>query len=137
MSDEIVFLYGTLRKNCSNHFRMAGAEFLGAGSVDGKIYKVGWYPALICGIEGKVRGEVYSVSKDLLIRLDRFEGIYSQSKHAHEYHRIRQDVSMDDQGSKQAWLWEWFPKGNAKPGALLKDGDWLNHEPNPTVTPDF
>ncbi|MEO8614231.1 MAG: gamma-glutamylcyclotransferase family protein, partial [Luteolibacter sp.] len=43
----MVFVYGTLRRGGSNHFRMDGAEFITAGRIAGRMYKIDWYPGLV------------------------------------------------------------------------------------------
>lgn len=75
-----LFVYGTLKRGCSNHPQMAGAHFLGlARTPPGyRLYDLGGYPALVGTPEdvSGVVGEVWSVDPDGLDRLDRFEGVH-------------------------------------------------------------
>ena len=71
-----VFVYGTLRRGGSNHFRMAGADFIAAGTITGRMYKIDWYPGLVLDPAGdEIHGEVFSVPLDLLAELELFEGL--------------------------------------------------------------
>ena len=125
-----VFVYGTLRKGGSNHFRMANSEFVGAGRIAGKMYRIDWYPALSCGGETYVRGELYLVSDRDLIALDLFEGITPDAEEPREYRRVKSLVLLDSGDKKEAWVWEWAGGlGAAQP---LDGEDWLAYEPDPS-----
>lgn len=129
MNGELVFVYGTLRRGASNHFRMAGAEFVGTGAIGGRIYFIDThpqfvYPALVCGGEGRVVGELFLVEKVRhLAELDLFEGINALSPEADEYRRIKVEVKMDTGESRLAWVWEWA--GELGESRVLEGGDWL------------
>lgn len=135
MSMHAVFVYGTLRKGGSNHFRMHHAEFFGLGKVAGAIYLIDSnpelvFPALKLDMKGQVVGEVYRVSDTLLKALDAFEGISAHFEEPYEYRRVRVNVEMETGVSMSAWVWEWNSfLGGAKP---LPEGDWLLYEPNPS-----
>jgi gamma-glutamylcyclotransferase (GGCT)/AIG2-like uncharacterized protein YtfP len=72
----LIFVYGTLRSGHTNraarrlHKR---GEFLGAACVRAHLQKYGRWTAIASG-EGRVRGEVYRVSPQLLRYLDAYEG---------------------------------------------------------------
>jgi gamma-glutamylaminecyclotransferase len=76
----LVFVYGTLKRGCSNHAQMAGQTFVGeARTVPGfRLYDLGGYPAIVALPEDRagVTGEVWSVDPTALQRLDRFEGVH-------------------------------------------------------------
>jgi len=130
MSAAPVFVYGTLRKGGSNHFRMEAPEFLGAGRISGKMYRIDWYPALVCGGEGSVKGELYLVSEKTLAALDHFEGITPDADELREYRRVKSKVTLDSGETHEAWVWEWAGGlGNAQ---QLDGDDWLAYEPNPS-----
>lgn len=135
MSMHSVFVYGTLRRGGSNHFRMDHAEFVGLGKVAGAIHLIDSnpelvFPALKLDVEGHVVGEVYLVSETLLKSLDAFEGICERYEEPYEYRRVRVGVEMETGGSVSAWIWEWNSGlDGARP---LPEGDWLLYEPNPS-----
>lgn len=130
MNANPVFVYGTLRKGGSNHFRMGSSNFVGQGRISGKMYRIDWYPALVCGGETHVKGELYFVSEKDLAALDAFEGITPDADELREYQRVKTKVMLDSGESCEAWVWEWAGGlGAAQP---LEGDDWLAYEPNPS-----
>ncbi|MDP4626006.1 MAG: gamma-glutamylcyclotransferase [Akkermansiaceae bacterium] len=129
MKTEPVFVYGTLRRGASNHSRMAGAEYVGGGTVAGRIHYIDShpafvYPALVCGGDSRVVGELFLVEDTKhLAQLDLFEGINAGSPEADEYRRIKVEVRMDSGESRLAWVWEWA--GELGDSRVLEGGDWL------------
>jgi gamma-glutamylcyclotransferase (GGCT)/AIG2-like uncharacterized protein YtfP len=124
---QTVFVYGTLRRGGSNHFRMAGAEFISTGTIRGRMYRIDWYPGLVldpCG--GEIHGEAYSVGPDQLEALDRFEGLSAGEIQGSEYRRVETTVVKQDSQTLNAWVWEWL--GIVDESQRLADGDWLKEE---------
>lgn len=111
-----VFVYGTLRRGGSNSFRMDGAEFVAAATVNGRLYHISWYPGIVLDpAAGPVRGEIHQVSPERLAALDAFEGP--------EYRRVETEVTTSEGGRMSAWIWEW-----ARPVegfGHIAGGDWL------------
>ncbi len=74
-----VFVYGTLKRGCSNHREMADQAFVAeARTVPGfRLFDVGGYPGLVPWPEDTegVEGEIWSVNDATLARLDAFEGV--------------------------------------------------------------
>jgi gamma-glutamylcyclotransferase (GGCT)/AIG2-like uncharacterized protein YtfP len=72
----LIFVYGTLRSGSAHraarrlHQR---GEFLGSAIVHARLQRYGRWTAITRG-DGKVRGEVYRVSPQLLRYLDAYEG---------------------------------------------------------------
>jgi gamma-glutamylcyclotransferase (GGCT)/AIG2-like uncharacterized protein YtfP len=125
---ELVFVYGTLRKEGTNHFRMDGAEFQGRAVVKGRLYQFDWYPGLVLDPEaGEVAGEVYEVSSGQLAALDEFEG--------GEYRRVEAEVMRIEPYFRQlVWVWEYV--GEVQEERRIRDGDWLEGL-KPKVLPLF
>jgi gamma-glutamylcyclotransferase (GGCT)/AIG2-like uncharacterized protein YtfP len=116
MKCERVFVYGTLRRGGSNHFRMDGAEFLSPATVKGRLYQIDWYPGLVLDDFGdEIIGEVYQVSGTVLEELDRFEGA--------EYRRLQTQVRLSDGETVCDWAWEWL--GPVDETRRITGGDWL------------
>lgn len=130
MNTEPVFVYGTLRRGGSNHFRMDGADFVGGGNIAGKIFRIDWYPALVLGGENSVMGELYRVNTDHLRALDVFEGIVPGEGESREYRRVQVAVTMGSGEMESAWVWEWI--GDLSSAVALDTGNWLAYEPNPS-----
>ena len=113
-----VFVYGTLRRGGSNHFRMAGAEFASPAMVKGRLYQIDWFPGLVLDeTAGDVVGEIYQVSDALLQSLDAFEGP--------EYRRVMVEVKCggDHRSPQTAWIWEWMEPVDET--CRITGGDWL------------
>lgn len=126
-SPQLVFVYGTLRREGSNHFRMAGAEFISPGTITGRMYRIDWYPGLVLDPAGdEIHGEVYSVGPELLSALDVFEGLSAGEMEGSEYRRVQTTVMKQDSQTTTAWVWEWL--GMVEEGQRIRDGDWLKEE---------
>lgn len=76
----LLFVYGTLKRGCSNHRQMAGQTFVGlARTVPGyALHDLGGYPGLVSDPADRegVAGEVWQITADALQRLDHFEGVH-------------------------------------------------------------
>lgn len=77
---KLLFVYGTLKRGCSNHRHLADQTYIGpARTPPGfRLYDLGGYPAIVAkpdDAEG-VLGEVWSVDDNALRRLDEFEGVH-------------------------------------------------------------
>lgn len=74
-----LFIYGTLKRGCSNHRVLAGQTFLGnARTAAGyRLYDFGEYPGMIAVANDQqgVTGELWSVEPDVIAKLDAFEGL--------------------------------------------------------------
>jgi gamma-glutamylcyclotransferase (GGCT)/AIG2-like uncharacterized protein YtfP len=126
-SPEVVFVYGTLRRGGSNHFRMAGAEFISSGTIMGRMYRIDWYPGLVLDpTGGEIHGETYAVGPQQLAALDAFEGLSAGEIEGSEYRRVQTTVVQQDSQTLAAWVWEWL--GATEESQRISDGDWLKNE---------
>lgn len=124
-----IFVYGTLRRGGSNHFRLAGGQFVGEGQVNGRLYRIDWYPGLVLDPgAGEVRGELHEVTAEMLHELDVFEGISAGEIEGCEYRRVPTDVTCGN-STMRAWVWEWV--GPVKETDRIPDGDWLGPHADP------
>ena len=75
----LIFVYGTLKRGCINHFRMARQEYFGEAQTGPGyvLHDVGGYPGMVAdsGAPDGVSGEVWSVDDECLAGLDVLEGI--------------------------------------------------------------
>ena len=73
--ESFIFVYGTLLKGRSNYERhLAPANPVMRGEIEGfEMYDLGSFPGVVKGI-GRVKGEVYRVTKEQLERIDFLEG---------------------------------------------------------------
>jgi gamma-glutamylcyclotransferase (GGCT)/AIG2-like uncharacterized protein YtfP len=103
-----VFVYGTLRRNGSNHFRMEGGSFLGEATVRGRLYKIDWYPGLVLDPQGDpIPGEIFEVGAEQLAALDEFEGVSAAENEGSEYRRV-ETIAQLPGGPMTVWVWEWI-----------------------------
>ena len=83
-----LFLYGTLKRGCSNHPYMAGQRFIDVARTVPlyRLVSMGTYPGMVLAEEGagrSIEGEVWDVDEDCLRRLDVLEGI-QEGEYAYE-----------------------------------------------------
>ena len=118
-----VFVYGSLKRGCSNHLFLERARRLGAAwTVERYALLVDEYPLVYDGDPvGPVRGEVYEVDPALLARIDHLE------QHPDFYRRRKVPVRLDDGAVIDAWLY-FFPR---RIGVPVPSGDWGPERPGP------
>jgi gamma-glutamylcyclotransferase (GGCT)/AIG2-like uncharacterized protein YtfP len=78
-TDLVLFVYGTLKRGCRSHGRLAGSPFLGVAWTKPlyRMYNCGAYPGLVLANDGEsVRGELYRVNSKVIAALDEFESNY-------------------------------------------------------------
>ncbi len=119
---DLLFVYGALRKGASNDWRMKKARWIGPATVPGTLVKIDWYPGLVLGSGGLVKGEVYEIGPELLKELDEFEGLTGPDDRSGEYHRIRTKVDLAGE-PREVWIYEWL-KGTTG-YEKVTSGDWL------------
>lgn len=120
--DQIVFVYGTLRKGMSNQQRfIRDDQFMGTGQVGGfRLYDAG-LPMATLGVSNVVV-DVAKISEEQLERLDRLEG------HPHFYTRIATSMTL---GSETVWGWIYvveYHDVSARNGVEVVSGDWVRYE---------
>lgn len=86
-----LFCYGTLK---------------GAGKdthyVNGKLYSVGFFPAIILNGEKRIAGQILNVTELELQHLDRYEGVPDL------YTRERTTAfSLEDGAAEEVWVYQW------------------------------
>lgn len=105
----LLFVYGTLRRNRRGrpHPLLYRARFLGRGTVAGRLYDLGRYPALVGTRTAgeRVCGELYALPQrgGDWRRLDRYEA-YRPGDHRSEYLRRRVEVRRAA-GGADAWCY--------------------------------
>ena len=113
--ESVVFVYGSLLRGESSHFRLSRSEFLGealtAPSFD--LLDMGGFPALIEGGSMSVQGEVYAVSRETLSLLDELED--------HPVYYRRTDVELADGSGVMAYV---LPRQKARHYPAIESGSW-------------
>jgi gamma-glutamylcyclotransferase (GGCT)/AIG2-like uncharacterized protein YtfP len=106
---------------------MAGAELISPGTIQGRMYRIDWYPGLVLDESGdEISGEVYSVEPELLAALDVFEGLSAGEIEGSEYRRVETTVMLQNSQVLTAWVWEWV--GLISESQRISDGNWLKDE---------
>jgi gamma-glutamylcyclotransferase (GGCT)/AIG2-like uncharacterized protein YtfP len=108
-----VFVYGTLRWGEVNHFRLAGAKFLGSHRTPPcfRLFLLGAYPGLTWGGSTAVIGEVYGLDTACLRRLDQLE----------DYPRLY-DRRLIPTPFGRAWIYVY--RGALEGRSIIPGGDW-------------
>lgn len=76
-----VFVYGTLKKGFGLNYLLDSSKFIGEAKLEGyEMYSLVSFAPFIVKGDGKVYGEVYEISEDLLKKLDKFEARYNRKE---------------------------------------------------------
>lgn len=124
MSDpDHIFVYGTLRPESDHPMarRLSSqARHVGKGSVPGRLYDMGWYPAALFDGNERCRiiGDVFAIpsASRLLAELDAYEAGDPN------YARAVLDVNLANGGSVAAWAYGVRDVPNAR---LIPSGDFI------------
>ncbi len=131
-NQDYLFVYGTLRRGFSH--RMANvlaqdAEFVGLGTVQGRLYDLGSYPGVTLSLRttDNVLGDVYKLRSrnQTLARLDRYEGYDPARPTRSLYVRKSVPISMTDGRSIQAWVYLY--NRPVQGCELIESGDYLQY----------
>jgi gamma-glutamylcyclotransferase (GGCT)/AIG2-like uncharacterized protein YtfP len=129
VSDRI-FFYGTLRTGFSRRAQAGIDDFLkfsGRGSINGKLFDLGVYPAAVPASDSRVWGEVFEITdpQTVLAALDQIEG-YVPARPEHSlYTRVRVVAMLDDGRTDEVWVYFYnAPLGQAP---RITSGDYMEH----------
>ncbi|MCB2425958.1 gamma-glutamylcyclotransferase family protein [Methylophaga pinxianii] len=129
MTEDYLFVYGTLRKNTARHNLLHSlCEYLDSGTLQGCLYLVGGYPGVVASHDSQQRvvGEVYRIHhhQRLFAKLDDYEECSSSFAEPHEYIRQQQTVTLSNGLKVSAWVYLYNrPATGLK---LIASGDFLN-----------
>lgn len=119
MQEEIVFVYGTLRKNLPWHHLLKTSSFLGEGKTKEKfaLYADNIPFVFENNKISNITGELYQVDSKILKILDSLEG------HPNWYCRKKTTIISKDK-EIESWLY-FYPKRIK--GLLIDSGDYLDY----------
>jgi gamma-glutamylcyclotransferase (GGCT)/AIG2-like uncharacterized protein YtfP len=100
MSKTLVAVYGTLKRGQSNHGLLSDSQFVSLGETlpNYSLLEMGGYPGAIYG-QQKLVVEVFSVSPEVLARLDQLEG------HPSYYERKEIPITLPSGEIIKAWMY--------------------------------
>lgn len=112
MKEELLFVYGTLRRGNTGLMAKWLAEktiYEGKAVVAGRLLDLGRYPGLIIatGSGQHVVGDVYRLPKDGFnwVELDEYEGCGPDDDRPHEYRRVKVSVQLEGKGEVKCWVY--------------------------------
>jgi gamma-glutamylcyclotransferase (GGCT)/AIG2-like uncharacterized protein YtfP len=117
-----LFAHGTLRQGCVNNGLMAGGALLGAAetSEEYALCLIDEKPVVTKRPLSTIKGEVYSVSDEMLIVLDRF------NTHPRVNKRELVSVKLADGTGVEAWLYFYIqPMRNS---VFIETGDYAGQK---------
>jgi gamma-glutamylcyclotransferase (GGCT)/AIG2-like uncharacterized protein YtfP len=126
VSVNLLFVYGTLRRGGSNDIArlVPQAQFICAGTLGGRLYNLGAYPALVEDPQGAaVRGEIYAVPTDGWAALDALEEPVCAARPAGEYYKTTAMVNSTE-GTMRCVVYVANP-ARVKLSDVLEEADWL------------
>ena len=114
----LIFTYGTLMRDEINHGLLSTARFVAEAHTAPcfELYDLGHFPAMSTGGQTVVRGEVYVVDDQTLVRLDRLEG------HPEFYQRT--PIRLADGREVQTYL---MNDARTRRRPAISSGDWRAH----------
>jgi gamma-glutamylcyclotransferase (GGCT)/AIG2-like uncharacterized protein YtfP len=113
---DLLFVYGTLMRGFDHPMARlleASAEFLGDAEATGRLYLVRHYPGLVDSDDSndRVHGQLFRLPqpRDLLAKLDDYEGCGEAALPPHEFIRTTRPVTAADGTAHQAfvYLYNW------------------------------
>lgn len=129
MKLDILHVYGTLRKEGTNHRFLHRSEFLGTDRLEGyKLLKVGTHPVIVEHRQYSVVAEQYRIDDRTLRNVDRLELFFGRGDPRNLFNRIRERSSGGTEGylyvPTHKYSEEWIDP------ELIKSGDWIAHQQN-------
>ena len=124
-----LFVYGTLMSTARHRMGerlRAEARLIGAATIQGRLYRVSWYPGVseTTDPEQRVHGELYALGtpSHALAWLDAYEGVAPGSRESGEYTRVERPVRLDSGEEVTAWVYLYCKDVSQLP--LVADGRW-------------
>lgn len=131
MSDKMyIAVYGSLRRGMQAAAMMEreGLTFVGEGTIQAKLYDLGWYPGIQLSTdpEAVTQVDVYEVgSEEALAHLHRYEGYEPQSPERSLFILRREVPLINDDRKVMVYEYNFGNARNTPPNRpLVEDGNW-------------
>ena len=125
-----LFVYGTLLSTAGHPMGARlrhQARLIGEASIQGRLYDLGRYPALVAsaGAPGKVHGEVYALDNPAtaLKWLDAYEGIVPGDGDQNDYQRVERLAQLVS--GEEIAVWVYVYRKSVAPSSLIPGGRWV------------
>jgi gamma-glutamylcyclotransferase (GGCT)/AIG2-like uncharacterized protein YtfP len=112
MNDDLLFVYGTLRRDMRNemyHLLARYAEFVAEGTYQGRLYQIDDYPGAVPSEnpEEQVHGEVYALREPeiVLAKLELYEECGPGFSNPTEYVRRQERITLQNGTACYAWVY--------------------------------
>jgi gamma-glutamylcyclotransferase (GGCT)/AIG2-like uncharacterized protein YtfP len=113
-----VAVYGTLKREMSNHDFLRGAQFIGETVLTCvTLYDLGLFPAAKLEPSDGIAVEVYEIDDETLGLLDRLEGYRPRQPEISFYHRHMIETPL-----REAWIYVYC--GSVEGYASMREGSW-------------
>lgn len=119
---ELLFIYGTLRREGRAHGMMQSAKFRDTAKISGRIVHVDQYPGLLLDSNTMVTGELYWADENLLQELDRYEGCFETPPLY-----TREEVMATDEDGKTHQAQTYVFQQLAPHHETIEHGDWIKY----------
>jgi gamma-glutamylcyclotransferase (GGCT)/AIG2-like uncharacterized protein YtfP len=124
-----LFVYGSLTSTAGHRMgaRLHGeARRIGAASMQGRLYRVSWYPGAVDSTDPahRVHGEVWALDdpERTIAWLDDYEGIAPGRGVSGEYQRLERLVRLATGTEVAAWVYLY--QGDVMRLPVISDGRW-------------
>ena len=127
---DVVFFYGTLMTSFDRAGRLRVDQHLvsmGRGTIAGRLFDLGIYPAAVPASDARVWGEVYRMAHPTIVlqALDELEGCRTDEPESSLYTRALTPVTLEDGRVVDAWVYFYnAPLGRAE---RIPSGDYLEY----------
>jgi gamma-glutamylcyclotransferase (GGCT)/AIG2-like uncharacterized protein YtfP len=125
-----LFVYGSLLSRAGHPMgeRLAReARPIGEACLEGRLYRVSWYPGLVEGISCRERvyGEVYALDNPArtLPWLDAYEGVAEGGAQGGDYARAERTARLAHGGEVRVWVYLY--RGDVSGLTIVPGGRWL------------
>ena len=132
MTEDYLFVYGTLRKNTERHDLLQRCcDYIDTGMLQAVMYLISYYPGVILtdDPQQQVVGEVYRIHQPqlLLAELDDYEECSSAFPEPHEYQRQQVTVQTINSTLKISTAWAYLYQYPVENKQRISDGQFNMH----------